>query len=83
MDAPRRTLARGVDPGDDSYSVTVVLPDVPLCAEHATGVRLGDLVIGWCDHERCRTYGEAGGVSACGATYQRLAPAKPRSHPSK
>ena len=78
---PRRTLARGVDPSDDSYSVTVIPPDVALCADHVAGVGRGDVVIGWCDDERCRTYGEAGSMSVCGAAYERLTPVKPR--PSK
>ncbi len=72
-DPPRRTLDRGPDPDDDSYSITVILPDVPLCDEHAHGVGQGDVVLGWCDDDRCRTYGEAGEPSGCGAEYKRLA----------
>ncbi len=83
VDPPRRTLARGPDPNDDSYSVTVILPDVLLCAEHARHVRQGDVLLGWCDDERCRIYGEAGSVSACGDEYTKLVPAKPRCHRAK
>jgi hypothetical protein len=83
VEPPRRTLARGPDPSDDSYSVTVILPDAPLCAEHERQVRQGDMLLGWCDDERCRTYGQAGGVSTCGGEYKGLVPAKPRCHPSK
>ena len=32
MEPARRTLARGLDPNDPSYSVTVILPDFALCA---------------------------------------------------
>jgi hypothetical protein len=66
----RRTMDRGLDPSDESYSVTVLLPDVPLCDEHASEVRGGDRFVGWCDDEHCRTYGEAGETSACGEPYQ-------------
>jgi hypothetical protein len=71
----RRTLAR-TDPSDSSFSVTVMLPDVMLCAEHALDVNQGTTTIGWCDDERCRTYGEAGEASPCGHPYQKLAPRK-------
>ncbi len=74
MKPPRRTLNRGLDPDDNSYSITVMLPDVPLCDRHAWDVREADLSLGWCDDPRCRVYGEAGEPSACGAAYERLAP---------
>lgn len=80
---PRRTLARGPDPSDDSYSVTVILPDVPLCTDHSLGVQQGEVLLGWCDDERCRIYGEAGAVSACGDEYARLVPGRPRLRPAK
>jgi hypothetical protein len=76
IEPPRRTLARGVDPGDPSYSVTVILPDVALCAEHALDVRQGERLVGWCDDQRCRTYGELGEPSACGHAYEKLSPHK-------
>ena len=72
IDPPRRTLARGLDPSDTSYSVTVLLPDVLLCAEHAVDVRRGARLVGWCDDPRCRTYGEIGEASACGARFMKL-----------
>jgi hypothetical protein len=72
IDPPRRTLARGVDPSDPSFSVTVILPDVLLCHEHALDVREGDRLIGWCDDQRCRTYGELGERSVCGDPYKKL-----------
>ena len=70
---PCRTLDRGPDPDDDSYSITVLLPDVPLCDEHTQGVREGEVILGWCDDNRCRAYGPAGDSSKCGAPYGRLA----------
>ena len=73
---PRRTFARGVDPSDPSYSVTVILPEVSLCAPHAHEVRHGDRAIGWCDDQRCRTYGELGQLSACGDSYKKLSPGR-------
>lgn len=73
IEPPRRTLDRGPDPNDDSFSITVILPDVPLCDAHARGVREGDLLLGWCDDQQCRNYGEAGELSACGALYGPLA----------
>lgn len=72
MAPPRKTLARGTDPSDPSYSVTVILPDVSLCAAHAYEVGDGDRAIGWCDHQACRTYGELGQPSACGELYKSL-----------
>ncbi|MDA8311175.1 MAG: hypothetical protein M0Z46_11315 [Actinomycetota bacterium] len=69
---PRRTLARGLDPADPSYSVTVILPDIALCAEHFLEVGQGARLVGWCDDHRCRTYGALGEVSACGHPYERL-----------
>lgn len=73
VEPARRTLDRGPDPDDNSYSITVILPDVALCPQHARYVREGDLPLGWCDDPQCRTYGEAGETSACGAPYTRLA----------
>ncbi|MHB8438660.1 MAG: hypothetical protein ACYDD4_05795 [Acidimicrobiales bacterium] len=61
-----------MDPGDPSFSVTVILPDVPLCAEHTRDVRQGDRLVGWCDDERCRKYGEIGELSVCGDPYKKL-----------
>lgn len=72
IDPPRRTLLRGLDPSDPSYSVTVILPDVALCAEHALEIRQGERLVGWCDDQRCRTYGELGEPSGCGAPYRKL-----------
>ncbi|HEY1830149.1 MAG TPA: hypothetical protein VGG38_07900 [Acidimicrobiales bacterium] len=72
----RRTLSRGPDPSDPSFSVTVILPDVMLCAEHALDVKEGTTLIGWCDDERCRIYGEVGEPSPCGRPYEKLAPRK-------
>lgn len=76
IDPPRRTLARGVDPGDPSYSVTVILPDIGLCAEHSRDVREGERLVGWCDDQCCRTYGALGEPSACGLPYEKLGPTK-------
>ncbi len=73
---PRRTLARGLDPGDPSYSVTVILPDIALCAEHCLDVRQGGQLVGWCDDKRCRTYGALGDPSACGHPYEKLDPSR-------
>lgn len=72
VEPPRRTLARGVDPTDPSYSVTVILPDVALCAEHTLDVRQGGRLVGWCDDPRCRTFGEIGESSPCGGPYAKL-----------
>ncbi len=76
IDPPRRTLARGLDPADPSYSVTVILPDIALCAEHAVDVRHGARLVGWCDDARCRSYGELDEPSACGHPYERLGSGK-------
>lgn len=76
VEPPRKTLARGTDPSDPSYSVTVILPDVPVCATHAQEVRRGDRIIGWCDDERCRSFGEVGQRSACGDPYGKLGPSR-------
>jgi hypothetical protein len=70
VDPPRRTIARGADPSDSSFSVIAVLPDVLLCEEHAE--ELPRLAIGWCDDERCRLYGESGEPSPCGEPFKRL-----------
>jgi hypothetical protein len=72
VDPPRRTLARGTDPSDSSYSVTVVLPDVHLCGDHHREFRTKELVIGWCDDELCRIYGAVGAPSPCGKDYLAL-----------
>ncbi|MDA8038191.1 MAG: hypothetical protein M0Z69_06890 [Actinomycetota bacterium] len=72
MAPPRRTLARGADPDDASYSIIAVLPDVALCAEHFEDVRRGELSIGWCDAEQCRLYGEHGQPSPCGEPFKTL-----------
>jgi hypothetical protein len=87
IEPPRRTLARGLDPSDHSYAVTVILPDVLLCDGHDVQVRRGDALIGWCDDERCRIYGEVGETSPCGGRYEKLVSGnRPRSsrshHPS-
>lgn len=76
LEPPRRTLARGVDPRDPSYSVTVILPDVALCAEHVVDVRNGTRLVGWCDDQRCRIYGALGEPSACGHPYEKLGPSR-------
>lgn len=76
IDPPRRTLARGLDPGDPSYSVTVILPDIALCAEHSLDVHQGKRLVGWCDDQRCRVYGALGEPSACGLPYEKLGPTK-------
>jgi hypothetical protein len=83
IDPPRRTLDRGLDPSDESYSVTVLLPNIPLCDEHDLDVRQGDRLVGWCDDERCRTYGGAGETSACGEPYAQLAGTRSRSATSQ
>ena len=83
IEPPRRTLDRGVDPDDNSFSITVILPDVALCRRHALYVSAGELGIGWCDDPLCRTYGEEGELSACGAQYGKLASnKKARSNPA-
>ncbi|HWT77339.1 MAG TPA: hypothetical protein VN648_00835, partial [Candidatus Methylomirabilis sp.] len=76
IEPPRRTFVRGLDPDDPTYSVTVVLPDIPLCAEHAFEIGAGSLPSGWCDDEHCRIYGEVGEKSPCGHRYEKLAPRK-------
>ncbi len=76
IEPPRRTLARGLDPSDPSYSVTVILPDIALCALHSFDVREGGRLVGWCDDQRCRTYGALGEPSACGHPYEKLGPGK-------
>jgi hypothetical protein len=76
IDPPRRTLARGLDPGDPTYSVTVILPDIALCVEHSRGVRQGERLVGWCDDPSCRMYGALGEPSACGRLYEKLTPTK-------
>ncbi len=72
IEPPRRTLARGPDPSDPSFSVTVILPDVALCAGHALEVSQSQRLLGWCDDQRCRAYGELGEPSACGDPYKKL-----------
>lgn len=76
IEPARRTWARGVDPGDPSCSVTVILPAIGLCVEHALDVRQGGRRVGWCDDPRCRTYGEPGTPSSCGRPYETLGPSK-------
>jgi hypothetical protein len=71
VDPPRRTIARGADPSDSSFSVIAVLPDVLLCEEHAEDLPRR-LTIGWCDDERCRLYGESGEASPCGEPFRKL-----------
>lgn len=73
MPPKRRTLDRGLDPEDNSFSITVILPDVPLCDAHTREVLGDDLRLGWCDDPQCRNYGEAGEPSPCGAPYGELA----------
>jgi hypothetical protein len=72
IDPPRRTLARGVDPSDSSFSVTIVLPDVRLCADHYREVGSKAVVVGWCDEEQCRIYGAVGTDSPCGKPFTAL-----------
>jgi hypothetical protein len=76
IDPPRRTLARGLDLDDPSYSVTVILPDIALCAEHHRDVCRGERLVGWCDDQCCRTYGALGEPSVCGLPYEKLGPTK-------
>ncbi len=71
-DPPRRTLAREPDPTDPSFAVIAVLPTMALCDEHANASQRSDLVIGWCDEETCRNYGEVGERSPCGHPYLAL-----------
>jgi hypothetical protein len=72
MAPPRRTLARGLDPADPSYSVTAILPDISLCSAHALELHNGELIVGWCDDPRCRSYGEIGEPSPCGDPYTKV-----------
>jgi hypothetical protein len=72
VEPARRTLLRGPDPSDPSFSVTVLLPDIQLCAEHAFDVRNRTTLVGWCDSQRCRIYGEVDEASPCGAAYKQL-----------
>ncbi|MGC8471669.1 MAG: hypothetical protein ACP5PM_05180 [Acidimicrobiales bacterium] len=72
VEPARRTLARGLDPSDPSYSVTVILPDIALCAVHTLDLRNGGLFVGWCDDPRCRIYGEIGEPSPCGDPYTKV-----------
>ena len=76
VEPPRRTLARGVDPSDPSYSVTVILPDVALCAEHSFDVRHGERLVGWGDAPRGRTYGEVGEPYASAYTHTQTTPGR-------
>jgi len=71
---PRRTFERGPDPDDPSFAVTVMLPEVMLCAGHAVDVSKGAALIGWCDDEHCRRYGQVGEPSPCGDEYKKLTP---------
>jgi hypothetical protein len=72
MDPPRSTLARGPDPEDPSFTLIAVLPKVDLCEDHDQAARSKDLLIGWCDDEQCRLYGEVDQLSPCGQPYQKL-----------
>ncbi|MDA8075972.1 MAG: hypothetical protein M0Z40_12220 [Actinomycetota bacterium] len=72
VEPARKTLARGLDPADPSYSVTVILPDIALCAAHTHDLRDGGLLVGWCDDPRCRMYGEIGEPSPCGDPYTKV-----------
>ncbi len=72
MEPPRRTLARGADPGDPSFSVIAVLPDLALCSQHAEDIGRNELRLGWCDDKRCRIYGETEQSSPCGEPYKEL-----------
>jgi hypothetical protein len=72
IDPPQRTLGRGPDPEDPSFSIIGVLPDVTFCTEHAADFRGSTLSLGWCDDERCRMYGETGRLSPCGEPYTQL-----------
>ena len=81
VEPPRRTLDRGPDPDDRSFSITVMLPNMPLCEQHARQVREGDLSLGWCDDPRCREYGEAGERSACGAVFEPIPGSRSRAAP--
>ena len=74
--SPRRAFERGPDPQDPSFSITVLLPDVALCATHAQEVSAKTTSIGWCDNELCRMYGEVGQVSPCGQAFVKAAPQK-------
>ena len=74
VEPARRTLGRGLDPDDPSCSVTVVLPDIALCDGHAFDVRAGSTIVGWCDNEHCRMYGEVDEKSPCGRRYEKLVP---------
>jgi hypothetical protein len=70
IDPPRRTLAR--ESADPSFAIIAVLPDVTLCEEHAEEISNRQVVLGWCDDEGCRGYGEARQTSPCGAPYKEL-----------
>lgn len=76
----RRTLDRGPDPEDETCSITVILPDVPLCDAHTLDVKEGTIRLGWCDDEQCRRYGEAEELSVCGAPYRKLGPPPRKPH---
>jgi hypothetical protein len=71
-DPPRRTIARGPDPDDPSFTVTVVLPDVELCQDHYLALGSKNLFIGWCDDEQCRIFGEVEELSPCGKPFVKL-----------
>lgn len=78
VEPARRTVERGLDPDDPTYSVTAVLPYIPLCREHAFVVRAKRITIGWCDDKHCRIYGEAGEESPCGRRYEALSAPRKR-----
>jgi hypothetical protein len=70
IDPPRRTLAR--ESADPSFSIIAVLPDVTLCDEHSEAILHRQIVLGWCDDENCRGFGEARHASPCGELYKEL-----------
>jgi hypothetical protein len=72
VEPARKTLARGLDPADPSYSVTVILPDIALCASHTLDLRNGGLHVGWCDDPQCRSYGQLGEPSPCGDPFTKV-----------
>ncbi|MGH9087681.1 MAG: hypothetical protein ACRDYZ_06145 [Acidimicrobiales bacterium] len=72
LEPPRRTIDRGPDPDDPSFALIAVLPELHLCDRHHEALPGDGLVIGWCDDERCRTYGAVGESSRCGAPFAKL-----------
>jgi hypothetical protein len=72
LEPPRRTIARGLDPEDPSFSITAILPRVPLCGDHNRRLADKEFLLGWCDDEHCRTYGERDTASSCGRPFATL-----------